>query len=100
MNDIIKDLPISISIIDYIGKIDNGVALLLNMIAGEDIYEIGYWYDRNGNIRIVPEDKLLIKLNIDNIYDYDKINELIYFIHNSIPNTEEILNNFLNENKL
>jgi hypothetical protein len=94
-DDIIKNAPISISVIDYIGKVENGVAMLLNLTAGEKTYEIGYWFNEEGQISLIPEDRLLKKLNIKDIYEYDKINEFIYFIHNSIENKEEILKQFL-----
>ena len=89
------NFPISISIIDYLGKMGDGVGLLLNLVAGEDTYEIGYWFNRKGDVRLTPEKKLLDKLKVDDIYKYDKINELIYFIHNSLPDTEKILNEFI-----
>ena len=97
MDEFLNNIPMTISIIDYIGEMENGVALLLNLVADDKSYEIGYWYNRDGLIKIVPEDKLLEKLGVSDIYQYDKINELIYFIHNSIPNTNEILNEFLKE---
>lgn len=95
MDDFLGNIPMSLSIIDYIGKMENGVSLLLNLVYNDISYEIGYWFDNNGNIKIVPENKLLDKLEVNNIYEYDKINELIYFIHNNIPNKNEILNKFL-----
>ncbi|MFA5585505.1 MAG: hypothetical protein WDA02_03050 [Saccharofermentanales bacterium] len=96
MDDFLNNIPMTLSIIDYIGKMENGVSLLLNLVYDNISYEIGYWFDKDGNIKIVPENKLLDNLGVSNIYEYDKINELIYFIHNNIPNKIEILNKFLN----
>ena len=98
MEDFIKNAPISVSIIDYMGKIEDGVSLLLNIVAGNEAYELGYWFNRSGEVIITPEIKLLNKLKVSNIYEYEYINELLYFIHNSLPNTEQILNEFLNKN--
>ena len=95
MDELFDDAPISISIIDYIGKVENGVALLLNIVAGDTTYELGYWYNKNGDFRLIPEKKVLDKLNIVNIYEYKYIKELIYFIHHSLPDTEKILNEFI-----
>lgn len=95
MNEFLNNIPMTLSIIDYIGKMENGVSLLLNLVYNDISYEIGYWFDKDGNIKIVPENKLLDNLGLSDIYEYDKINELIYFIHNNIPNKEEILNKFL-----
>ncbi len=95
MNDIFKDAPISVSIIDYLGKIDNGVGLLLSLVASSTSYELAYWYNEDGLFRLVPEPKLLKKLEVNDIYQYKYINELIYFIHYNIPDPIKILNEFL-----
>lgn len=96
MENMFGNIPISISIIDYIGKVGDGVGLLLSLVAGDISYEIGYWFNREGDIRIVPEPKLLEKLGIVDIYEYTYINEFLYFIHHSLPDTDKILNEFLN----
>lgn len=94
MDDILDKSPISISVIDYIGKIEDGVGLLLNFVVNETTYEVGYWFNEN-NVRIIPEDKLLKRLNINNIYDYEYIKELIQLIEYNIPNKRDILNEFI-----
>ena len=86
---------ISVSIIDYIGKQEDGVALLLNVIIFEKLYEIAYWFNKKGQVRIVPEQKFLKKLNIESIYDYDKLEDLIFLIHSNIPNVNKILDEFI-----
>jgi hypothetical protein len=95
MKDIFKDAPMSVSIIDVIGKIGNGVGLLLSLVVEETTYEIGYWFNQEGQISIVPEKKLLERLNIDDIYEYKYINEFVYFVHESLPGTDMILREFL-----
>lgn len=97
MKEFIDSSVLSISVIDYLGKIGNGVGILLNMVVGEITYEIAYWFNEEGHIKIVPEDRLLNRLEIDDIYKYDKINELIHFIHNSLPDPDKILKEFLNK---
>lgn len=96
MIDMFKDAPMNISVIDVIGKIGNGVGLLLSLLVENTTYEIGYWFNKEGLISIVPEKRLIEKLNIDDIYEYKYINEFVYFIHNSLPDTDMILNEFLN----
>lgn len=88
---------LSVSVIDYLGEIENGVGILINIVAFDVSYEMAYWFNRQGNIKIVPEDKFLKLLGVKNIYDYDKIYELAYFIHNSLPDTSKILDEFLNK---
>ena len=95
MNELFNDAPISVSIIDYIGKVEDGVALLLNVVTGDTTYELGYWYNKEGKFRLIPEKRLLNKLNVINIYDYKYIKELIYFIHHSLPDTNKILDEFI-----
>lgn len=95
MDKIFDNAPISISVIDYIGKVENGVGLLLSLTNEETSYEIGYWFNREGVIRIVPEPKLLEKLGVDDIYKFKYINEFLYFIHHSLPDTDKILDEFL-----
>lgn len=97
INELFEKVPISISIIDYLGKIENGVGLLLSMVSGNETYEIGYWFNREGKFRIIPDDKLLKKLNLEDIYEFEYIKEFVYFIHNSLKNPDDILNEFLKE---
>ena len=95
MNEMFKDAPISVSIIDYLGQIENGVGLLLSMVIGDSSYEMGYWFNKDGQFRIVPEPKLLERLEVEDIYQYKYIEEFIYFIHNSLPDTDKILEEFI-----
>ena len=95
MDEIFKNAPINVSIIDYLGQIEDGVGLLLSIVAGDISYELGYWFNKEGDFRLTPESKLLKKLNVDDIYKYKYINELVYFIHHSLPDTDEILKEFI-----
>ncbi len=95
MDEIFKNAPISVSVLDYLGKVEDGVGMLLVIVAGETSYELGYWFNKEGHVRLVPEPKLLEKLKVTDIYQYKYINELIYFIHNSLPDTNKILEEFL-----
>lgn len=88
---------ISVSVIDYIGKMEDGVALLLNVIIFDQLYEMAYWFNKKGLVRIVPEEKMLKKLGVESIYDYDKLEDLVYLIHSNIPNVDKILNEFIDD---
>ena len=95
MDEIFKDAPVTISVIDYLGKIEDGVGMLLSLVAGDTSYELGYWFNKDGHFRLVPEPKLLEKLEVKDIYEFEYINEFIYFIHNSLPDTNKILDEFI-----
>lgn len=89
-----QESVISVSVIDYIGKLEDGVALLLNVMIFDQIYEMSYWFNREGLVRIVPEQKLLDKLNVNSIYDYEGVEDFIILIHTNIPNVDKILDEF------
>ena len=95
MNNIFNNAPISVSVIDYLGKMDDGVGMLLSIVSDDTVYELAYWFDKIGRFRLVPEQKLLDKLELSDIYEYKYINEFIYFIHNNIGDTDKILEQFL-----
>ena len=86
---------ISVSVIDYIGKMEDGVALLLSVMIFDQLYEIAYWFNQKGQVRIVPEDKMLKKLEVESIYDYEHLEDLIVVIHTNIPNVDKILDEFI-----
>lgn len=82
---------ISISVIDVDGVVNDGVVLLLNLMISDEAFEIGYWFNKNNDIIISPEQKLLDFLEVDKINDFEYFNELLYYIHENIPNKEYIL---------
>lgn len=86
---------ISVSLIDINGEVNNGVVLLLNMMVDDEAFEIGYWFNKDNEVIISPEQKLLDYLEIDKINDFEYFNELLYFIHENIPNKEAILKEFV-----
>lgn len=93
MND--KQSIISVSVIDYIGQIEDGVAMLINVMIFDEFYEMSYWFNREGTVRLVPEQKFLDKLKVSSIYDYDGFTDLILLIHTNIPNVDKILDEFI-----
>jgi hypothetical protein len=85
-----------ITVIDYIGEINNGVAILLSMKIQEKIYELLYWFDKNNNYIISSDDNFLTDYNLKSIYDYKNYKKLAYYIHNFVlTNKEEIIKEFL-----
>lgn len=90
-----QDSVVSVSVIDYIGQMEDGVALLLSVMIFDQLYEVAYWFNREGKVRIVPEEKMLKKLNVESIYEYDHVEELVMVIHSNIPKVDRILDEFI-----
>lgn len=85
-----------ISVIDYIGEINNGVAVLLSMKVKEKIYQIIYWFDSDDNYLISSDENFLIDYNIKSIYEYKNYKKIAYYIHIFVlDNKEEIFKEFL-----
>lgn len=87
-------MDVNISIIDYIGVVENGIGILLSIKVIDDIYELIYWFDINGNIKIIPEEEFLTLLNINDIYKYKDLDKFIDKIEMVIPDKIDILSEF------
>lgn len=88
---------ISVCIIDYIGKIEDGVAVLLSLVINEQTYEIVYWFNEKNSFRITIEDKFYQHFpDVKNIYEYKNLIDLLYHIDTQVlPTREEIFKEFL-----
>jgi hypothetical protein len=85
-----------ISIIDYIGEINNGVAVLLSMKVKDKIYQLTYWFNKNNDYLLSADDNFLSDYNLKSIYEYKNYKKLAYYIHTFIlDNKEEIFKEFL-----
>jgi len=80
-----------ISIVNYIGKVDNGVAVDLSLKVKDELFNIIYWFDKNENYKMSIDEKFLKKYNINNIYEYKNYKKLAYYIHNFIITDKEQL---------
>lgn len=88
---------VSIGLVDYMGKIEDGVGMILSLIIGEKNYEIMYWFNRDNKYRLVIEDSFYSDNgNIKDIYRYEHTPELISYINNVIiKDKEAVFNEFL-----
>lgn len=85
-----------ISIIDYIGEINDGVAVLLSIKVREKIYQLLYWFNKDDNYIMSIDENFLRDYNVKNIYEYKNYKKLAYYIHTFIlDNKEEIFKEFL-----
>ena len=56
-----------ISIIDYIGEINGGVAVLLSMKVKENIYQLVYWFNKEDNYIMSVDENFLKDYNVKSI---------------------------------
>jgi len=96
MNSGKTENSISVSLVDYIGKIDDGVAVILSLMINSEQYEMVYWFNRENNKHIKIEKKFYEHYPaIKDIYDYEYLIDLLYHIDtNILPNKEEIFSTF------
>ena len=90
------ELNISVSLIDYIGIMDNGVAVILSMFLEGITYEMVYWFDRDNKRRLKIEDKFYQDYPLlRDIMEYKYLIDLYYHIDtNILPKREIIYNEF------
>ncbi len=86
-----QNLTNFISIINYIGKVDNGIAIDLSLKVKSELYNMIFWFDKNDNYKMSIEEKFLKKYNINNIYEYKNYKRLAYYIHTFILTDKEKL---------
>lgn len=87
-------MAVSISIIDYIGKVKEGVAILLSLNIDDTIFQIVFWFNRGHSYVLNTEDSLLKLLKVDRIYDYEHLEDLLIKIFQTLPPVEEIFKRF------
>ena len=87
---------ISVSIVDFIGRMDDGVCVILSIMINEKAYESLYWFNKNNNYRFIIDDNFYADYpHIKNIYEYEPLTELLVYIdHNILPKREEIWKEF------
>lgn len=83
-----------ISIIDYIGPVNGGFAILMSWILLDDYYEFIFWFNEDNEYRIYTNDDINKKLGVDDIHDWNLINEFIVHINSIIPSKKEIYKEF------
>ena len=85
-----------ISVIDYIGEINNGIAVLLSMKVDDNIYELAYWFNKNDEYILSAGDNFLEDYKINAMSEYKNYKKLAYYIHTFVlDNKEEIFNEFI-----
>lgn len=86
------DNKVSLSIIDIMGLVGDGVGILLSLKVADKIYELIYWFDAEENFRLVADLNFMTDYKLgDDIYSYKNLPQLVKYIENTIPNKNEIL---------
>jgi hypothetical protein len=85
---------ISVSVVDYIGKIKDGIAILLSLNVDDTIYELVFWFNKEMHYTLTVDEKLLKDLNLESIYDYPYTDKLIELIFKSLPPVKELFQKF------
>jgi len=88
---------INVSLIDYIGEIDGGVAVILSLLLNKEPYEIIYWFNPKNDFRITIEEKFYEHFpDVKDIYDYEYLVDLLFHIDTEVlPKREDIFKEFL-----
>jgi hypothetical protein len=88
---------LSVSLIDYIGQIEDGVAVILSLLILDKKYEIIYWFNPKNDFRITIEDEFYKDYpKVKNIYEYENLIDLLYHIDTQVlPPREDIFKEFL-----
>jgi hypothetical protein len=87
-----------ISIIDYIGEINDGVAVILSLKVKDRIYQLVYWFNKEDNYIMSVDENFLKDYNVKSIYEYPEYKKLAYYIHTFVlDNKEEIFKEFIKD---
>lgn len=85
----------SISIVDYIGKLEGGIGVILSVNVNEHIFQMIYWFNKEGDRRLVADEDFLSLNNIKNMEEYQDLKNLIMYIdYKVLPPREEIYKEF------
>jgi len=87
-------MNVSISIIDYIGKIKDGVAILFSINIDDTIYQMVFWFNKECKYVLSVDDNLLELLCVDTIYEYEHLDEILQKIFTTLPPVEELFDKF------
>lgn len=84
----------NISVIDYIGKINNGIAILMSWVLIDEYYEFIFWFNKNDEFKIYTNDNLNEVIGVDDINNWKLINEFVIHLNSILPPIEDIYKEF------
>lgn len=83
-----------ISIIDYIGKIENGIGILMSWILIDEYHEFILWFNKKGEYKIICNDNLNEIIGVDDINNWELIDHFIVYLLSILPNIDDIYKEF------
>jgi hypothetical protein len=84
----------NISIIDYIGIMDDGIGVILSWNIDDKFYELVFWFNKENRYKLYASDELLKRLKVEDIYEWDQVKNLIIYINAVLPPKEKIYDQF------
>lgn len=85
---------VSISIVDYIGKVKDGVAVVMTINIDDTVYQMVFWFNTKCKFVLSVEEDLLKVLNIKTIYEYEHLEDLLKKIFITLPPVRDIFKKF------
>jgi len=85
---------VSISVVDYIGKIKDGVGILLSLNIDDTVYQLVFWFNKDCKYVMSVDNKLLEILEIKTIYEYAHLEELLKKIFLALPPVKDLFEQF------
>lgn len=83
-----------ISIIDYIGKINNGIGIIFSWLLFDKYHEFIFWFDEKNNYKIYTNDNLNKILGVNDIHEWEQIENFIIHLNSLLPPKNEIFKEF------
>lgn len=84
----------NISVIDYIGVVNDGISVLLSWNIDDKFYELIFWFNKKNEYSIYVTDDLLKRLGVDDIYKWDQLKNFIIYVNAVLPPKEKIYKEF------
>lgn len=86
---------ISVSLIEVIGVIEDGITLLLSLNIDENIYQFIYWINRDMEYKIAFDDNFLKDFNIKSVDEITSLDDLALYINvNIIGSIDDLFEKF------
>ena len=85
----------SISVIDYLGKVKDGIGVVLSININDTIYQMIFWFNKDYKYVLNVDDEMLKVLNIKSIYEYENLENLLKSIFMTLPPVKELFEKFI-----